>query len=310
MSIWSCRPVGSYRQWRWPHDGHDHRNPVPPDGGGGQDAERVRGHGPDLHGGTQRRQLPAFQRGGPVVRRRDRRPTGTGLDGGGDPRTLRTLPSADRRADRPEVGGGPAGGARPHPGPDRRAATAHADSAGAGGPVAPVDTGWAPAPAPGSSGCGPGARWGWSPPPLPADTPAKRRVDRILPRAGLPAVVYFAAVFTVLNLAGILPTRADLGAVGLAALAAGSWCGLNFWRCRHAHCVVTGAGWLALAVFAFVEAGLGHSLIGGNEPPVFLAVLGTGLVFEGAWYLVRGTNAVPPISGRAGRTGSDAGATC
>src|SRR6266511_752773 len=120
MSIWSCRPVGSYRHWRWPHDGHDHRNPVPPDGGVGQDAARVRGYGPVLHGGTQRRQLPAVRRGGPVVRRRDRRPTGTGLDGGGDPRTLRTLPSADRRADRPEVGGGPAGGARPHPGPPLR----------------------------------------------------------------------------------------------------------------------------------------------------------------------------------------------
>jgi hypothetical protein len=74
--------------------------------------------------------------------------------------------------------------------------------------------------------------------------------------------------------------------------------------------VVTGAGWLALAVFTFVEAGLGHSLIGGNEPLVFLAVLGAGLVFEGAWYLARGTNAVTPISGRAGRTGSDAGARC
>src|SRR6266542_7089422 len=74
------------------------------------------------------------------------------------------------------------------------------------------------------------------------------------------------------------------------------WCGLNFWRCRHAHCVITGAGWLALAVFTFVEAGLGRSLIGGNEPPVFLVVLGTGLVFEAAWYLARGSNAVTPIS--------------
>src|SRR6266540_1079654 len=230
MSIWSCRPVGSYRHWRWPHDGHDHRNPVPPDGGVGQDAARVRGHGPDLHGGTQRRQLPAVRRGGPVVRRRDRRPTGTGLDGGGDPRTLRTLPSADRRADRPEVGGGPAGGARPHPGPDRRAATApaadrrlpgpargrtrrsrrlprpgpplreggaclsprgetiasvpvrtmtdqettkpatqgssaDADSAGAGGPVAPVDTGWPPAAGVGSTSGGAATPTVWSPVP-------------------------------------------------------------------------------------------------------------------------------------------------
>ncbi|MEA2504692.1 MAG: hypothetical protein QOG36_1735, partial [Actinomycetota bacterium] len=32
---------------------------------------------------------------------------------------------------------------------------------------------------------------------------------------------------------------------GLAGLAAGTWCGLNFWRCRQAHCLVTFAegGW-------------------------------------------------------------------
>ncbi len=123
-----------------------------------------------------------------------------------------------------------------------------------------------------------------------------------MPRPGLPAVVYFAVVFALLNLARIIPARADLVAVGLAALAGGTWCGLNFWRCRHAHCAVTGVGWLALAVFTFVEAGLGHSLIGGNEPSVFLAVLGAGLAFECAWYLVRGTNAVTPSSEGAART--------
>jgi hypothetical protein len=31
----------------------------------------------------------------------------------------------------------------------------------------------------------------------------------------------------------------------LAALAAGTWCGLNFWRCRQAYRLVSAAGWLA-----------------------------------------------------------------
>ncbi|MGH9046800.1 MAG: hypothetical protein ACRDVW_05735, partial [Acidimicrobiales bacterium] len=74
--------------------------------------------------------------------------------------------------------------------------------------------------------------------------------------------------------------------------AGGGWCSLNFWRCRHAHCLVSGPGWLAFGLFAFVEAGLGHSLIGRHEQPVFLGLLGLALVFEGAWFLVRRTNAV------------------
>ncbi len=138
--------------------------------------------------------------------------------------------------------------------------------------------------------------FGWSPPPLPADTALKRRVDRVLPRSGLRLVVFYAAVVALLNVGLVLPKRLDLAAVGVASLAAGGWCAVSFWRCRHAHCVVTGVGWLALAGFAFVEAGLGRSLIHGDEGLVFLAVLAAGLAVEGAWYAVRGTNAIPPRS--------------
>jgi hypothetical protein len=143
-------------------------------------------------------------------------------------------------------------------------------------------------------GSGPSALWGWSPPDLPADTPLKRRIDRLLPRSGVPAAACFAAVIGLLILAPQLPVRADLAADGLAALAGGAWCGLNFWRCRHAHCAVTGAGWLALSALAFFGAGLGHSLIGGYEQPVFLAVLAAALAFEAAWRWARGTSAVAP----------------
>ena len=132
----------------------------------------------------------------------------------------------------------------------------------------------------------------WSPPARPADTGLKRRVDRMMPRSGLSFVMFFAAVTALLNVGVILPGRLDLAAIGVAAMSAGSWCAVNFWRCRHAHYVITGAGWLALVAFSFLEAGLGRSVIHGDEGLVFLGVLGVGLAFEGAWYVARGTNAV------------------
>jgi hypothetical protein len=149
-----------------------------------------------------------------------------------------------------------------------------------------------PSAAAGPDCCRPGTWSGWSPSALPADTELKRRVDRILPRSGPPVVIFFAAVIALLNVGLILPTRLDLAATGVASLAAGSWCSANFWRCRHAHCMITGAGWLALAGFAFLEAALGRSLIHGDEGLVFLAVLGAGLLFECVWYWTHGTNAV------------------
>jgi len=129
---------------------------------------------------------------------------------------------------------------------------------------------------------------------LPADSQLKRRIDRVMPRTGLPVVVYYALVVSLLIVAPLLPIRAELAVDGLAALAGGGWCAANFWRCRHAHCMITGAGWLALCAFAFIEAAIGRSLIDGNEQPVFLAVIVLALLFEAGWYLWRGTNAVRP----------------
>jgi hypothetical protein len=130
----------------------------------------------------------------------------------------------------------------------------------------------------------------------------KRRIDRLMPRTGLPVALYYGAVVALLALAGILPRRPGLAVDALAALAAGSWCALNTWRCRHAHCAVSGAGWLGLGAFSIVEAALGHSVIGGNEQPMFLGVLGAALAFEAIWYLTRGTNAIGPTSRRANPT--------
>jgi hypothetical protein len=141
--------------------------------------------------------------------------------------------------------------------------------------------------------CARRASGGWSSSPRPADTQLKRLADRFLPRAGLPVVVYFAAVIGTLNIAPLFSRpAAELALEGTAALAAGGWCALNFWRCRHAHCLVTGVGWLGLSLLALVGAGLGHSVVGGHERGVFVVVLVIGLIFEAAWQITRGTNAV------------------
>lgn len=140
--------------------------------------------------------------------------------------------------------------------------------------------------------CSPRALWGWSPSPLPSDTPSKRLVDRFLPSTGLPFIGYFAALVTALGVAPLLPRRGELALDGVVALAAGAWCALNYWRCRHAHCLVSGVGWLALSLLALVEAGLGRSVIGGDEQLVFLGVLVLAVLFEAGWYATHGTNAI------------------
>lgn len=146
------------------------------------------------------------------------------------------------------------------------------------------------------------ALWGWSPPARPAASRLEHRIDRIFPLTGIPCALYLVAVIALLGIAPHLPIRAELAVDGLAALAAGSWCAANFWRCRHAHCVIDAVGWLGLAVLAFVEAGLGHSVIGGYEQAAFAGILVVALAFEGVWRLARGTNAVVPRSRHVSRS--------
>jgi hypothetical protein len=85
----------------------------------------------------------------------------------------------------------------------------------------------------------------------------------------------------------------------VAALLGAVWCGLNFWRCRHAHCAVSALGWSALGGLAIAGVATGHSLIGGYDQLAFLGVLVLALVFEGLWYRVHGTNAVTQLAKRS-----------
>jgi hypothetical protein len=139
--------------------------------------------------------------------------------------------------------------------------------------------------------CGRRVLCGWSPPARAADSPLKHRVDRLALGNGT-AISVVVVVVALLNVSPHLPLRADLAVDGLAALIAGGWCTLNFWRCRHAHCLLTGPGWLALSVLAFAESALGRSVIGGYEQLAFLGVLGVALTFEAGWQLTHHTNAI------------------
>jgi len=144
---------------------------------------------------------------------------------------------------------------------------------------------------PTTAGCSPALAC-WSPADLPADTRTKRLVDRVVPRTGAGAFTFFVAVAVMVSVAGRIPDRPGLVVVASASGLAGAWCITNFWRCRQAHCVVTGVGWLALAAVAGFETGYGQSVIGGDEDLVFLVILAIALAFEFGVYVTRGTNAL------------------
>src|SRR5579859_6939643 len=125
----------------------------------------------------------------------------------------------------------------------RGAGSPHAECAARNG-VAPGST---PVHLPvGEAGCGaPRGLWGWSPPRRPAETALERRVDRFFLCSAVRCLLFVLVIIALLSVAPHLPTRERLGADAVAFLAAGGWCALNFWRCRHAHCALSGAGWLA-----------------------------------------------------------------
>ena len=130
-----------------------------------------------------------------------------------------------------------------------------------------------------------------SPPRLPADTRITRLVDRIQP-AGPWQWVYFAMVAVAIGAAPSLSTRAGLALGGAATLAASAWCLANLWRCREAHCLITGFGWALLFVFELTELAIGHSVIRGTESLVFVGILVIAICFEWGWQLRYHSNAL------------------
>jgi hypothetical protein len=59
--------------------------------------------------------------------------------------------------------------------------------------------------------------------------------------------IFFAAVAAGISAAPHLATRAGCLVLDVVVtFAASGWCLINFWRCREAHCVVSGEAWAAL----------------------------------------------------------------
>lgn len=136
--------------------------------------------------------------------------------------------------------------------------------------------------------------WRRRPPSLPATTRWHRLADRFLGGVqviggtmGVLAVALGASL-----VASLLPD--DIGIwIGVAVyLAVGLYCSVNFWRCREAHCVITGVGFTVLGLGLLAEALGAHTVIGAYNGPIALGVLAVALAFEAVWRARYGTNAV------------------
>src|SRR5262249_38149974 len=198
------------------------------DGAGGARLRERPGAGTAACGGAGR--LASGNRAAAGDRRRG--PGGPG--GGGRGADAARRPGRSGRRGRGRPGGGRAGcpGPEPAAGPARGAwPPGGGGGRGPAGATPRPDWEVIPIPAIQSQGrAGPQGRralFGWSPPDLPADTALKRRADRLLPRTGVPAALYCAAVAGLLILAPNLPERGNLAIDGLAALAAGGSCAVN-----------------------------------------------------------------------------------
>ncbi len=138
-----------------------------------------------------------------------------------------------------------------------------------------------------------GARWAWccGPPRPAAHTRGETLADRLLP-VGRGQWAFFAVVVGAVALGPNLPRRVGLAVQGAAMLAASWWCVVNLWRCREAHCAVTGPGWAVLGVVALAGAAVGHSVLHGAEAAGFVIVLAAGFCFQWLWHRRRGTTAL------------------
>lgn len=135
------------------------------------------------------------------------------------------------------------------------------------------------------------------PPPLAQTRPWHRSSDRFLERSRPLIVPVFVALgFFASVAADQMPARPALLPAAAFFTLVGGWCGLNFARCREAHCVVTGAGYSGLAVAAFAAFILDQHWTG----PLWaasLAVLAVAVVFQASWAAWRGSTAI-----KAGRS--------
>jgi hypothetical protein len=135
---------------------------------------------------------------------------------------------------------------------------------------------------------------GWSRPPrLPGASRWHRSADRFL--SGVQSICKMGLLAVVLGaffVASLLPDRIGVWIAVVLYLAVGLYCSVNFWRCREAHCVITGAGFTLLGLGLLAEALGVHTPIGEYNGQILLGVLVVALAFEAVVRARNGTNAV------------------
>jgi len=131
-------------------------------------------------------------------------------------------------------------------------------------------------------------------PPAP---PAGGTVERVLDAYTAVTAPFLRGCYVFVTVAAAAAATSLLGpARGLAVeaaffLVAGTYCLANFIRCREAHCIVTGAGWSALALVGTAALLMGRD-IRSDAWIAFLLIAVVGHGFEAVWKSLHGTNAL------------------
>jgi hypothetical protein len=132
-----------------------------------------------------------------------------------------------------------------------------------------------------------------APPANPAHTTVERALDRYVALTApfLQGCLVFVVVGAVAFASFQLGPIAGLALIAGYLSVHGTYCLANFFRCREAHCIVTGVGWSVLALVA-VGGVLAERDIRRAVWDAFLAVTIVGFAFEFVWTAVRGSNAL------------------
>lgn len=131
------------------------------------------------------------------------------------------------------------------------------------------------------------------PPALPASTRWHRIADRFL--RGVYALGNMGLLAVLLGgffIASLLPDHLGVWLAAALYLAVGLYCSVNFWRCREAHCVVTGIGFTTLGISLLLAAAGVPTFISEHDGQILLGTLVLAVGFEAVWRALHGTNAV------------------